>query len=223
MFCSQCGVKASGKFCYQCGNPLQTSDTDLLPSVASIASEPEDWEQDAVYEKIIRVEAVRTAISHHAANAHGGVSGEALLALYDKVMSSPVPLEHLVAIVQPLYDSWGIRTGKERHEWIDAPIGRVIARTLCSFAKHAQAFQRAEQFESGCVLTAELPSSVCSLKGKLTISLKRSEDLTEVTATTIIPGQIYDWGKSDRCLEQLINDLSSELGLPPSTIQRKVA
>lgn len=223
MYCSQCGVKASGKFCHQCGSPLQISLAIQVLRDDGMATAPEDWEQDSRYDSIIRVEAVRTVIAHHAANARKGVSGETILALYDKIVSSPVPLESLAAVVQPLYESWGIRTGKERIELIETPVGRAIARTLCSFARQGQAFRSAEQGESSCILTADLPSSACALKGKLTVSLLRREIQTQVAAKTDIPGQMYDWGKSRRCLEQLFNDLRSDLGLPPSFSQRQVA
>jgi len=223
MFCSQCGEKASGKFCHQCGNPLQIVEAILVLPGEGAPPEPGNWEHDARYEKIVRVDAVRTVIAHHAAHAKTGVSGEAILALYDKIVPSPVPLEGLVAVLQPLYASWGFRTGKERTELIETPIGRAIARALCSFAKYGQTFQSAEQSDSGCILTADLPSSVCAMKGKLTISLLRSEFRTQVAAMTAIPGQMYDWGKSRRCLDQLFNDLRSDLGLPPSSSRRRVA
>lgn len=223
MFCSECGVKASGKFCHQCGSPLHASEGVLTLKEEDFQPDVGEWEQDARYEQIVRVEAVRTVIAHHAANAPKGLSGEAVLALYDKIVSSPVPLESLAAVMQPLYESWGVRTGKERTEVIAAPIGRMIARTLCSLARHAQTFQSAEQRESGCILTAELPSSVCALKGKLTISLQQRQGRTEVSASTYIPGQMYDWGKSQRCLETLFNDLHSDMGLPPGLPQQRVA
>jgi hypothetical protein len=123
-------------------------------------------------------------------------------------------MERLAAVIQPLYDSWGIRTGKERVELLHVPIGRVIAQTLCSFAKNGQTFQSASQIENGCLLLAELPSSLCSLKGKLQVKLVLQGDRTRVEASTTIPGQAYDWGKSNRCLELFFSDQKSDLGLP---------
>jgi len=184
---------------------------------------PVDWEHNPQYENVIRVEAVLETIKRLAADSHKGVSGEAILALYDKVVKSPVALEDLVAIAQPLYESWGIHTGKQRTEMIDSPIGRSIAHTLCSFAKHAQTFQRAEQCDSGCTLIAELPSSICSMKGKLSVTLLQAETHTHVAASTDIPGQMYDWGKSQRCLDQLFIDLGSDFGLPFRPDRRRVA
>lgn len=224
MFCSHCGVKASGKFCFQCGCALQSPDASLSIATAETATIDEiDWEHEVCYDKIIRVEEVRATIARHATSAPKGLSGEALLALYDKFVTSPVPLERLASIVQPLYDSWGIRTGKERVAIIEVPIGRAIARTLCSLAKHGQLLENTDQTESGCILSAELPSSVCSLKGKLMISLTKRGECTQIEAMTNIPGQMYDWGKSQRCLDTLFNDLKTDMALPTFQSTRKAA
>lgn len=223
MYCSQCGTKASGKFCHQCGCPLQDDEGALLLTDADFVEEVTDWEQEVRYERIIKVDAIRIAIARHAATAPKGVSGEALLALYDKIVSSPVPLESLAAIIQPMYDSWGIHTSKKRSELLPAPIGRSIARSLCSFAKHSQTLDSTEHHDAGCILFADIPSSVCSFKGKLIVSLLKRDQYTQVTAETHIPGQMYDWGKSQRCLEHLFNDLNSDLGLPSANRPRLVA
>ena len=224
MFCSQCGVKASGKFCHHCGSLLSVPDAVLaIADKESVHVTPRDWEVDPLYENVIRIESVRSIITHHAANAPKVISGEAFLAIYDKVVQSPIPLEKLAAVVQPLYATWGIRTGRERTELIRIPIGRAIAQTLCSLAKHGQELQNVEQHENGCLVNADLPSSICALKGTLTVSLHSYDSDTRVAAKTSIPGQLYDWGKSDRCLEQLFSDLRTDLGLPPGCNQRQVA
>ena len=212
MFCSQCGTKAAGNFCSGCGTRLPASVVAVVDSV-SPAVEPLDWQQDANFENIVRVEVVRTAIALNVNKAVKGISAEAIFAIYDKLLASPIPLERLAAVIQPLYDSWGIRTGKERSEVLDAPIGRAIAQTLCCFAKNGQTFLNATHVEGGCLLVAELPSSLCSLKGKLQVTLVGQSAGTQVEGSTIIPGQVYDWGKSTRCLDRFFSDLHSDLGL----------
>lgn len=223
MYCSQCGAKAVGKFCHECGHSLEAAsggslmlrDEDFQPSVA-------EWEQFTQYDRVIKVSSVRAAIAHYTARAPKGLSGEAVLALYDKVMSSPVPLEKLAGVLQPIYASWGIHTGKERVEEIAAPVGRVIARTLCSLASHGQSYEGVEQQPAGCILSAKLPSSVCALQGKLFVAVMKCRHHTRVKATTDIPGQMFDLGKSQRCLEALFRDLHSEMDLPENP-QRHVA
>jgi hypothetical protein len=208
MFCSNCGAQAAGNFCSVCGSPLKCG------GHVGIIARDHRWENDFQVENIVKVPAIRNAIAQNASNAVQGVSAEAIFALYDKIISSPFPMERIAAVIQPLYDSWGIRVGKERVELLHVPIGRVIAQTLCSFAKHNQTFQTAHQIENGCWLIAELPSSICSLKGKLQIKLILQGDRTRVEASTIIPGQVYDRGKGNRCLDQFFIDQRSELGLP---------
>jgi len=232
MFCSHCGVEASGNFCYCCGSPLHAAATEpaarsedyVDATVVDVDSPPViHWEDDASYENVVRVEAVRQAIAAHAAKARKGISGEAFLSLFDKIIASPISLETVASVAQPIYASCGMRTGKERVEHIGEPIGRVIARTLCSLAKNAQDFQHAQQDDCGCMLTAQLPSSICSLKGDLTITLLRLDAGTSVAAATNIPGQLYDWGKSRRCLDQLFADLRSDMGLPSSAGRSRAA
>ncbi len=222
MYCSECGVKASGKYCHQCGAPLHASESvpvllpidDKLPTVS--------WEHDVRYARVIQVEAVRHTIAMLASHAKKGVSGEAILKLYDKVMASPIPLESLAKVIQPFYDSLGIRTTKKREEAIDLPIGRAIASTLCSFAKNNQSLQKTHQFEAHCLLVAELPSSLCSLAGTMLVELHRHGDGTRMVATAIIPGQAYDWGKGHRCLDQLFRDMQTDDGIG-GLLSRKTA
>ena len=216
MFCSECGTEAGGKFCFNCGSPLQGSHlSNTIQPVAAVVPTPVvDWENEVRYDRIIQVEVVREAISAHASKAVKGLSGEQFLAIYDKIVSSPIPLEKLASVVQPMYASWGVRTGKQDAQSIDAPIGVVIARALCSLAKHAQPFQRVDQADEGCTLIAEFPSSIWALKGEIRIAISKKRDRTHVAALTNIPGQMFDWGKSRKSLERLFVDLNSSMGLP---------
>lgn len=218
MFCTHCGTKGSGNFCGHCGCRLVTPEAPPLEPAPEqddlVVLDEGDWQDDCRYERILRVDAVRTVIARHAAAAPKGLTGEAVLELYDKLVASPVPLASLATVLQPLYDSWGIRTTKERVEAIAAPVGRVIALVLCSLARNGQKIEKVEQFDAGCLLIAELPSSVCALAGQLTVGIERRPKRTKVTAATRIPGQMYDWGKSQRCLDVLFKDLDTDLGLP---------
>lgn len=209
MYCSNCGNKAHGNFCSQCGTALHASSTDSEAVGDSLA-----WQSELNFENVVRVPAVRNAIAQNASRSVKGVSAEAIFAIYDKIVALPVPLERIAALIQPLYESWGIRTRRDRVELIHAPFGRVLAQTLCSFAKNSQTFQSAYQIENGCVVFAELPSSLCALKGKFEVKLILQGDRTRVEASTIFPGQVYDWGKSTRCLEQFFQDQNADLGLP---------
>jgi hypothetical protein len=50
---------------------------------------------------------------------------------------------------------------------------------------------------------------VFALAGDLIIAVARHTGGTLVEARTDIQGQLYDWGKSTRCLEQLFGELNA--------------
>ena len=60
------------------------------------------------------------------------------------------------------------------------------------------------------VLEAKLPSDLWSFEGKIIASLNALADATLVEVATVIKGQLFDWGKSNRILEALVNDLATE-------------
>ncbi|PQO28366.1 hypothetical protein [Blastopirellula marina] len=214
MFCSHCGVKASGNFCFQCGKRLHgdaevvTAEEDS-PVPAAIA-----WELDPSYENVVAVKEVRAVIASHAKQACPGLSAEQFFDMADKIVPVGVSYSGLAAIAQPLWASWGVRTGKERTELLPLPIGVAIARTMCTLARNKQNVEGVEQHSDGCTIAAELPSSVWAMKGELKVRLVQHEHGTQVTAATNIPGQAFDWGKSIRCLGVLFTELQTDLGLP---------
>ena len=48
-----------------------------------------------------------------------------------------------------------------------------------------------------------------ALTGNLVIAVRKCDSGTAVDAATHIPGQLFDWGKSSRCLEQIWNAAQS--------------
>ncbi|TWT30571.1 hypothetical protein [Blastopirellula retiformator] len=209
MFCCECGAKAQGKFCSNCGH--------------KIAPQTDDWENDVRYEAIIHVPEVRAAIDCCAQGTAKGMSAETFLSICEKVVDSPVSYGALAEISQSMYAKMGMKTGQERVEEIAAPIGRTIARVVCSLAKHGQKIESVQQGDGGCVITAEFPSSIWAMKGELKVSIVQLPTGTLVGAETIIPGQWFDWGKSTAALALLFDDLQTDMGLPPSEKPRLAA
>jgi len=207
MFCSECGKPAHGKFCSQCGAPLAITEAalDIIPS----ESVP-DWDREIHYETILKFPGVRDTIERHSQQARKRMTGEQYLALADKLVPMGVPLEGLAALVQPLYARMGIKTGKVRAQQVRAPAGRVLVRALCSLAHHGQSLRGVTQAADGCLLNATLPSDLFSLEGDLLVSVRRSGSEAEVSVATNISGQFFDWGKSNRCLDQLFSDLEHD-------------
>lgn len=202
MFCSNCGAEASGNFCSKCGAPLR----NVAAASAVVAH---DWSQEVRYESLIRIPEVRDLISRHATMAKKYLSGEEFLAFVDKVIPLGLSLEKLGAIVQPISAKLGIKTGKQCSETLSIAPGTVIVRAICSFARNGQILQRVQQFEDGCLLEVTIPSDMWSLEGALHVSVRKAGTGTCVEGTTKIQGQLFDWGKSRRCLETLFADLKA--------------
>ena len=112
----------------------------------------------------------------------------------------------------PIYSRLGIRTGKSRSAVVAAPVGKGLVAAVCSLARYGRSLKRVHQGEDGCVLEAVLPSDIWSWEGEVVVSVRRDRAGTQVEAATKIQGQLFDWGKSRRCLDQLFEDVESLLG-----------
>ena len=61
--------------------------------------------------------------------------------------------------------------------------------------------------EGHCLIQAILPSSALSWKGRVMVSIEAAEGGSFVEASTRIPGQLMDWGRSTRLLRDLFEDV----------------
>jgi hypothetical protein len=201
MYCGECGERGEGKFCTRCG-------AKLVAGGGGAVVAPSDWDHEVCYEAILAFPGVREEIDQRARASHKRVSGEQFLALAEVLI--PAPLEKLAAIIQPLYASMGVKTGKERSARIASPVARVVVRALCSLAAAGEQLRGVTQHDDGCEIEATLPSDLWALEGKLLISVRRDGPHARVEAQTVIPGQMFDWGKSTKRLERLVEELSRE-------------
>jgi hypothetical protein len=200
-FCSQCGRRVQGNFCSGCGHSLNAAADDASDVVLTV-----EWRNEVRYDVIASVTEVQQRIARAAAQAKKSLSGEQILSLAESVVPG-APLEKLAGVVQPLYASWGVKTGKERSDSVAAPVGEAIVRVLCSFAQRGQEVLVVEQHDDGCTITATLPSDVWALGGKMIVAVRRNACGARIDAATLIEGQWIDWGKSKRRLELLLSDV----------------
>jgi hypothetical protein len=169
-----------------------------------------DWTHFTSYEALLRVPEVRNRIAQHAAMCKTKFSGEQFLECCDKVitpLTGGVPLTLIAKIAQPLSEKLGLKMSKTRAERMTEPPGKVIVAVLCSLARNGQKLGQVEQAASGCTLHAAMPSDMWSLRGDLVVEIRAEGDTILVEAGLTIPGQVYDWGKSQRALRQLYDDL----------------
>lgn len=203
MYCSHCGANASGNFCSRCGTPL-----DMPLEVELVDS---DWTDEVRYDILLQYPEVRDVISRYAAQTRQGMNAEQFLKACDTAFA-PIPGVSLAAVanlVVPVYARMGIKTGKKRDGILHRPSGQVLVSALCSLARHGRPLKQVHQGNDGCVLEAVLPSDMWSWEGEVLVSVQRHDSGTRVEAATNIPGQLFDWGKSKRCLNQLFDDLQT--------------
>ena len=138
MFCSHCGCEASGNFCYSCGSMLNGSRPGATPTLAAstlpLPAMRGDWSDEVRYDVLLCLDEVRQRIAAASRNRGQHISAEELLAAFDALAPTGVPLGKLMSIVQPLYSRWGIKTGKTATHVYCLPAGRVLVAILCSLA-----------------------------------------------------------------------------------------
>jgi hypothetical protein len=214
MFCSQCGKEATGKFCWSCGASLHAGGatlperaTDKGPSV-----DP-DWQNEINYESLVHNAEVRDLLARQKP-AGTRMTGEEFAESFGKILNSPISLAPVMTIMQEVYGRLGIHTGKTRSERYRRPAGRVIVSALCALARGGYKVQEVRQASDGCILVCELPSDMFSLAGQLLVTIERTPEDTSVHADTHIKGQLFDWGKSNRCLSQLFEGIAMASPVP---------
>lgn len=210
MFCSECGDRAVGKFCSACGARLQGGG-GVIPFVEP----PVDWSNLVDYEALLRVSEVRDRIARSAAQSKKKMTGEEFLEIYGnalgKLSGLPVklPMSSFARFLQSTYAKMGVKTGKSRAQFYATPPGTLLVSLLCALAREGRTLRTVHQLSDGCTLVAALPSDMLALEGDLILTVTRSGyGRSHVDARTDIPGQMFDWGKSTRCLEGLLANLA---------------
>jgi hypothetical protein len=202
MYCTSGGLKASGRSCAACGTR-----TDLpgdVPVVIAVGN----WEYEVRYAALLQFPEVRDRLARVPARGRA-MTGKEWLGLYDAAFKpqTGVSMKSVAAVAAPIYARLGIKTGKHRTEVLPEPSGRVMVGVLCALARHRLPLVEVHQGESGCVFEAKLPSDLWAFEGQVVVTVERLGATTKVEAATNIPGQLFDWGKSTRCLEKLFGDL----------------
>ena len=205
MYCVNCGLKLGGRFCAGCGTPVAPAAEakDLVPVG--------DWQHEVRYAVLLRFPEVRDRLAKVPESAKT-ITGEEWLELCDQAFKpfAGVSVKTIATIAAPLYAKMGIKTGKKRASVFAEPPGQVIVDVLCALAKNGLPLVKVHQGQSGCVIEAKLPSDLWAFEGQVVVTVEGIGEETKVEAATNIPGQLFDWGKSTRCLEKLFDNLGTK-------------
>lgn len=217
MYCSECGAAATGKFCTECGTrlsvagPRQIVPGDDAPHVVEDLTG--DWSQIVDCQTLLRYADVRERLAQAASESTAALTGEEFMQWCETALTPltqvPIPFAAIAKIGQSWNTKLGMKTGKQRCEFFPQPPGQVLVSVLCSLARHGRKLKQVRQIDGGCVVESELGSDMFSLTGNVMVTVRRHGVGTVVEAATHIPGQLFDWGKSSRCLEQIMTEAHS--------------
>jgi hypothetical protein len=177
---------------------------------------PNDWTQSVVYRDIIARPELRAMVDAAAARSKQGMSAEKFLGQADKLMAAVGGHSGgalMGELMKPFLSK--MHTIKTVSHRFDLPPGRAILAALCSLAGRGQTLKAARQIEDGLALEAVLPSDAFAFEGKLFVTLKRDGAGTMVEASTQVPGQKFDLGKSTRAINALFEEIDGLATLQP--------
>jgi len=224
MFCTQCGNAAAPEhvFCAVCGTRLMRDAQAAAVSEAAAAPETaslEDWRETTNYRAVLGHPEVKALIADAAKVSKAGMSGEEFLKLAQPILdasgSGGVPMKLIAEIATPLYAKMGVKTGKDAMNGYATSYGRVLAAILCALSSRNQTLVAVHEGTDGCVVQAEIPSSLTTWKGKLSMTLQRRPEGTLVSSAVVFEGQSSDWGRSRRVLDDLHQDILNYRSLQP--------
>ena len=88
-----------------------------------------------------------------------------------------------------------------------AGAGGVPLAAMKDIAIRSQPIVDISEAGDGCIINSKMASSVWSWEGNMIITLESREEGTLLKGTITVPGQAFDWGRSKRVLQNLIDDV----------------
>lgn len=231
MYCTQCGAKAAPehRFCAGCGARLATAAGGAAPLAFASPNDPvpapapsvplEDWRETTNYRVVLGHPQVKELIASASKASKAGMTADEFLKLASPLLSaagaSPEATKLIAELAPGFYAKMGVKTGKETRNGYATSFGRTLAAILCSLASRNQTLVAVQEGADGCVVQAEIPSSLTTWKGNLTLTLERRPEGTLVSSAVVFPGQTSDWGRAKRVLEELHQDILNYRTLQP--------
>lgn len=202
MYCANCGQPVSGNFCANCGTPVAGNVGEKPPASAL------HWTEEPSIPALMANPEVATLIKHYAGQAETKLNADDFLGIFDKIMKpGGVSMKKIAEISVPIFEKMGVNTAHSTVQTLPFGLHESIVRCVCAIAKDGFPVTKIDLAENGLIIVATMPSDFFSWDGEMLVSMEGLGAETQITIHTKIKGQLYDWGKSKRRMERLIEDL----------------
>ncbi|MEM9660607.1 MAG: hypothetical protein AAF961_19755, partial [Planctomycetota bacterium] len=138
------------------------------------------------------------------------VAGSQLLALLDTAaapLMGGLSSTAIAKIAQPLAARFGLKTEKDRWEFVNLPPGVVLANFAVAMAPVEHTIAAVTFDDDRCQIAAILAADLRAMESRLKLEVQRAELGTRVAASITIDGQWHDWGACNARLERLFTGL----------------
>lgn len=215
MYCTNCGQKLGDghRFCAHCGTEAAANASPATPpSTPPQKIDPAvDWRNSMNVGEIVNHPDVRARIVRVTGATPQGMTAEQFFKYAEPVMAAAgaggIPLGAIKDIALPMYARMGLKMDREMSQGFRNTFGETLAAVLCSLASRSQPLVDISEAGDGCILNTKMASSILSWEGNMIVTLERQSEGTLLKATITVPGQAFDWGRSKRVLQDLIDDV----------------
>ncbi|MBS1643916.1 MAG: zinc ribbon domain-containing protein [Bacteroidetes bacterium] len=202
MFCSQCGKEASGNFCAHCGAALQTG------TPAHQATKP--WQEEKTIPELLANSEVRTLVRHFAAKAKKHLDAGDYFSTIDKIFKpGGISFKAIADVAVPIFGKLGIHTDHALTKVLALSLHEAILRGMCVLAQKGWPIAKIDLAENGIVINATIPSDLFTWTTDLWIHIEGEQQQARISLSTSIKGQLYDWGKSKRAMNRILDEMGT--------------
>lgn len=159
----------------------------------------------------------RKIITSYATYSKRGLNGDDFLKIVDRVQgaclgATPIiPLDICAKIGHALWSSIGITKSAQREREFLMKFGYVSLSCICYLSKNGMEIISTSEGASRCVIEARVPGTLLTYEGRLYSSIQMQGSAAQVSVAVAFRGQAFDWGRSHRLLDDLMNNIE-EIG-----------
>jgi hypothetical protein len=204
MYCNNCQSNSSGKFCPECGAKLKKT---------SPSKRQKSWKKEKSLEGLINNTEFREILTFYKTQSPKSMSAEEFLDGFDTILKSisgeSFSFKKTTQFTSNIFSELGINAGKETTHCVSITYIEVVGKTLFSMAKNGYAVTTISHLNNGIFLSGKIASDLWTMGGDILIVIQATDNQTIIQIKAIIKGQLFDWGKSQKVIDNIAKDISS--------------